>query len=170
MMLRLATPADVPALSDLGRRAFVAKFGHLYSAENLARFLDETHAPATISAQLADPEMQIAVIEQDGKITSFCKIARTSTLPPHTPATAPMELKQLYTDPDLIGRGHGAQLMDWALAQARAWGADEMQLSVYADNPEAQRFYRRYGLEKVADITFAVGDHIDPEFLFAGPV
>lgn len=166
-MLRLATPVDVPALSDLGRRAFVAKFGHLYSAENLARFLDEAHAPATISAQLANPDMQIAVIEQDGKITSFCKITRTSTLPPHTPANAPMELKQLYTDPDLIGRGHGARLMDWALAQARAWQADEMQLSVYADNPEAQRFYRRYGLEKVADITFAVGDHIDPEFLFA---
>ena len=77
-----------------------------------------------------------------------------------------MELKQLYTDPDLIGRGHGARLMDWALAEARAWAADEMQLSVYAHNPDAQRFYARYGLNKIADITFKVGDHIDPEFLF----
>ncbi|MCX7285854.1 MAG: GNAT family N-acetyltransferase [Novosphingobium sp.] len=167
MTLRLATPADIDALSDLGRRAFVAKFGHLYSVENLARFLDETHAPATITAQLADPAMQIAVIEDGGRLTAFCKIARASTLPPHTSAAAPMELKQLYTDPDLIGRGHGARLMEWALAEGRAWGADEMQLSVYAHNPEAQRFYRRYGLEKVADITFAVGDHIDPEFMFA---
>jgi hypothetical protein len=31
----------------------------------------------------------------------------------------------------------------------------------------AERFYRRYGFDKVADITFRVGDHIDPEFLFA---
>jgi diamine N-acetyltransferase len=170
MTLRLATAADVPALADLGRRAFIAKFGHLYSTENLGRFLDEAHSEATVAAQLQDADMRIAVIEEQGILASFCKIVRTSSLPPHTRAMAPMELKQLYTDPDLIGRGAGARLMDWAFAEARGWGADEMQLSVYAHNPEAQRFYRRYGLEKVADIEFWVGDHCDPEFMFAGPV
>ena len=60
--------------------------------------------------------------------------------------------------------------MEWALDQARIWGADEMQLSVYAHNPEAQKFYRRCGLERVADIEFWVGDHCDPEHMFAGPV
>lgn len=170
MTLRLATAADTAALADLGQRAFIAKFGHLYSAENLARFLEESHSEGTVAEQLADPSMKIAVVEQDGCLTSFCKIVRTSTLPPKTGAERPMELKQLYTDPDLIGRGHGARLMDWAIAEARTWGADEMQLSVYAHNPEAQRFYRRYGLEKVADIEFWVGDHCDPEFMFAGPL
>jgi len=94
-------------------------------------------------------------------------VVRTSTLPRHSDARAPFELKQLYTDPDLVGRGLGARLMTWALDQARAAGADELQLSVYADNPEAQRFYARYGLVKIADITFKVGDHIDPEVLMA---
>jgi ribosomal protein S18 acetylase RimI-like enzyme len=167
MTLRLATSADAAALADLGRRAFVAKFGHLYSAENLASFLDDTHSLAKVLKELADPEMRIAVIEQDGALASFCKIIRTSTLPVHTDAVSPMELKQLYTDPDLIGRGHGARLMEWAQAQAQDWRADEMQLSVYADNPQAQAFYRRFGFEKVADIEFWVGDHCDPEFMFA---
>lgn len=167
MTLRLATPADANALADLGRRAFVAKFGHLYSAENLARFLDDTHSQAKVLKELADAAMRIAVIEQDGALASFCKIIRTSTLPVHTDAVSPMELKQLYTDPDLIGRGHGARLMEWAQAQAQGWAADEMQLSVYADNPGAQAFYRRFGFEKVADIEFWVGDHCDPEFMFA---
>lgn len=167
MTLRLATPADANALADLGRRAFVAKFGHLYSAENLARFLDDTHSQAKVLKELADPAMRIAVIEQDGALASFCKIIRTSTLPAHTDAVSPMELKQLYTDPDLIGRGHGARLMEWAQAQAQGCAADEMQLSVYADNPGAQAFYRRFGFEKVADIEFWVGDHCDPEFMFA---
>lgn len=167
MTLRLATLNDAAAIADLGRRAFVVKFGHLYSAENLARFLDDAHAEAKVRKELADPGMKVAVIEQDGALASFCKIVRASGLPPHTAAQAPMELKQLYTDPDLIGRGAGARLMDWALEQARGWGADEMQLSVYADNPQAQAFYRRFGLEKVADIEFWVGDHCDPEFMFA---
>lgn len=170
MILRLATSADVPAIADLGRRAFIAKFGHLYSPVNLARFLADSHAEAVVAAQVTRPEMHVAVIEQDGMIASFCKLVNTSSLSRHTPALAPAEIKQLYTDPDLIGRGHGARLMDWALAQARDWGADEMQLSVYAHNPEAQKFYRRYGMDKVADIEFWVGDHCDPEFMFAGPV
>ncbi len=170
MTLRLATSADGPAIADLGRRAFVAKFGHLYSAANLARFLDDSHAETVVAAQIARADMRVALIEQDGAIASFCKLLQASTLPRHTPALAPAEIKQLYTDPDLIGRGHGARLIQWAFEQARQWNADEMQLSVYAHNPQAHKFYRRHGLDKVADIEFWVGDHCDPEFMFAGTV
>lgn len=167
MTLRLATPNDIDALAELGRRAFVVKFGHLYSRANLDAFLDASHSPGTVARELADPGMAVAVIESGGAIAAFCKIVHVSTLPRHSEARAPFELKQLYTDPGLVGRGMGARLMDWALDQARKAGADELQLSVYADNPDAQRFYARYGLEKIADITFRVGDHIDPEILMA---
>jgi GNAT superfamily N-acetyltransferase len=167
MILRLATRDDIDALADLGRRAFVAKFGDLYSPANLAKFLDETHTPRKVARELADAGMQVAVIEDHGAVIAMCKITRISTLPRHTDARAPFELKQLYTDPDQVGRGLGARLMDWALDQARGVGADELQLSVYAGNPDAQRFYARYGLVKIADITFRVGDHVDPEFMMA---
>ena len=167
MTLRLATPDDTHALADLGRRAFIAKFGHLYSPANLAAFLADTHTPATVARELADPNMAVAVVEADGAIAAFCKVALASALAHHTGAANAFELKQLYTDPDLIGRGHGARLMDWAFERARAAGADELQLSVYADNPQAHRFYQRYGLVKIADITFRVGDHVDPEWLMA---
>ncbi len=166
-MLRLATPDDCDAVAALGRRAFVAKFGHLYSSANLEAFLGQSHARETVARELADPGMAVAVIELDGAIAAFCKIVFASTLPRHSDAANPLELKQLYTDPELIGRGLGGRLMDWALGEARKAGADEVQLTVYADNPEAQRFYARYGMIKLADITFRVGDHIDPEILMA---
>jgi len=57
--------------------------------------------------------------------------------------------------------------MDWALAEALGFGADEVQLSVWSGNHGAQRFYRRYGFEHVADIEFWVGEQCDEEFLFA---
>jgi ribosomal protein S18 acetylase RimI-like enzyme len=167
MTLRLANHHDIDALAELGRRSFVVKFGHLYSAANLEAFLADSHSADKVARELADPAMTVAVIESDGAIAAFCKVVRASTLPRHSAATAPFELKQLYTDPDLTGRGLGARLMDWALGQAHAAGADELQLSVYADNPQAQRFYARYGLVKIADITFRVGDHVDPEILMA---
>jgi hypothetical protein len=36
-------PRRCRPLADLGRRAFVAKFGHLYRPEDLAAFLDGSH-------------------------------------------------------------------------------------------------------------------------------
>ena len=58
-------------------------------------------------------------------------------------------------------------LMDWALAEAGALGADEIQLSVWSGNTDAQRFYQRYGFARVADTHFWVGEQCDEEFLFA---
>lgn len=168
MLLRLATPEDAAALADLGRRAVSAKFQHLYKPEDFATFLAEAHSEAKVAKEIADPGMRVAVIEEGGALIAFCKLVLESTMPAgHSDAQAPLELKQLYTDPARIGGGLGARLMDWAFAQAQELGADEIQLSVYSENPEAQRFYHRYGFAKIADIEFWVGTHCDPEFMFA---
>ena len=164
---RPATAADIPALSRLAIDGFLAKFGHLYSAENTETFLAESLSEAAIAAELANPQRVYRLAEQRGKLLGFCKIALTCGFPDHARGASVMELKQLYTDPHTTGQGIGAALMDWAMAELAARGADEVQLSVYAHNDGAHRFYRRYGFDKVADITFRVGDHIDPEFLFA---
>ena len=168
IQLRPATPADTAALADLGRRAITAKFAHLYKPEDFAAFLEQAHSEAKVAKELADPGMRIAVLEESGALIAFCKLVLASTFSAeHSDARAPLELKQLYTDPARIGGGLGARLMDWALAEAGQAGADEIQLSVYSENPEAQRFYHRYGFAKIADIEFWVGNHCDPEFLYA---
>lgn len=167
MTLRLATPADAAALADLGRRAFVAKFGHLYRPQDLAAFLEAAHTEAVVRRELADPGLLTALIEEEGAMLAFCKLRFASSLPNVRGALRPLELKQLYTDPDRLGRGNGARLMDWALAEARAHGADELQLSVWSENPDAQRFYARYGMEKVGEVTFMVGEQPDEDWIFA---
>jgi ribosomal protein S18 acetylase RimI-like enzyme len=167
-LLRLAVPEDTAALADLARRAVSAKFQHLYKPEDFATFMESAHSDAKVAKEIADPGMRVAVIEEDGALIAFCKLVLESTMPAgHSDARAPLELKQLYTDPARIGGGLGARLMDWALAQAEELGADEIQLSVYSENPEAQRFYHRYGFAKIADIEFWVGTHCDPEFMYA---
>jgi GNAT superfamily N-acetyltransferase len=169
--LRLATPADTAALADLGRRAVTAKFAHLYKPEDFATFLGQAHSEEKVGKEIADPGMRVAVLEDAGVLIAFCKLVLKSTLPAEfSDARAPLELKQLYTDPVRIGGGLGSRLMNWALDEARTVGADEIQLTVYSENPEAQRFYHRYGFAKIADIEFWVGNHCDPEFLFALPL
>ena len=167
LTLRPAVPADVPALSALAIESFVAKFGPLYSAEDLASFLEESLTEGPVAAELAKNDRIYRLAEAGGRLVGFCKIGLTCGFPDYARGSTVMELKQLYTASDATGMGIGGQLMDWAMDQFEARGADEVQISVYAGNDGGHRFYERYGFEKVADITFKVGHQYDPEFLFA---
>lgn len=166
MLLRPATLADAPALARLGVDTFVAAFGHLYRPEDLAAFLAEVHDPAAVAAEIAGESCTHRLVEVDGALVAFCKLRHPTKFLKHSDARDPIELAQLYALPGYTGHGIGARLMDWSLEHARAGGHDAVLLSVYAENFGAQRFYRRHGSEKIADITFRVGEHLDPEFLY----
>ena len=165
--LRDAAIGDVAALSLLGRDSFIAAFGHLYRPEDLDAFLEQTHDPAVIAAQIGDPfYIHRLAVNDAGDLLGYCKLTASSDYAGHSDARAPMGLSQLYTDPGVTGHGLGAALMEWALETARARGADAVQLSVWSENHGAQRFYQRHGFAKIADIDFWVGSHRDDEFLY----
>ena len=167
MELRPATLADVPALATLGRDSFTDAFGHLYRPEDLAAFLAEVHDEEVVAGEIAGDECRHALVaDEAGALLGYCKLRHPSKLAEHSDARDPLELGQLYCAATATGRGVGAALMEWALAEARAGGHDAVVLSVYSGNVGAQRFYARYGFAKLADIHFRVGEQLDDEFLF----
>jgi ribosomal protein S18 acetylase RimI-like enzyme len=168
MILRDALPDDAPALAELGRASFCAAFEHLYAPADLKAFLDQVYTPAAVAGEIADPAImhQLAEDEGTGALTGFIKLKYPGGYPGYSDAANPLTLGQLYTAPARTGEGIGAALMDWALAKARALGADAVQLSVWSENFGAQRFYQRYGFAHIADIDFYVGNHRDDEFLY----
>jgi ribosomal protein S18 acetylase RimI-like enzyme len=168
LKLRPATAADIPALAELARDSFVAAFGHLYKPEDLAAFLAEYRTAERFGAHLANPPTLIQVAEEDGRLAAYCLIVRGHRFEeqPDPRPERPVFVSQLYCAPEMTGRGLGAALLEWAIAEARAWDADAVQLSVFSENFGAQRFYQRYGFEHAADIDFWVGNHRDHEFLY----
>lgn len=167
LILRGATTADIPALSRLATDSFVAKFGHMYQPEDLSAFLSESYAEPAIAAELANPDRLYRLAERDGALLAYCKLGLSCSFPEFARGSNVLELKQLYALAQATGMGIGGALMDWAMAEFAARGADEVQISVFSGNLDAQRFYQRYGFKKVADVTFRVGTQIDAEFLFA---
>jgi len=166
--LRAAGPDDAAPLAQLARQSFVDAFAHFYTADDLDTFLDEWKTPAAYARALADPAVAVMLAEVDGQLAAYCLLKRGYLMDDH-PAplpAAPVFLSQLYVDGGMTGHGLGAALMDWALAQAQAWQADSLSLSVYSLNPGAQRFYQRYGFAKVADTFFMVGQQRDEEYLY----
>ena len=139
LILREARAEDIPALSRLATDAFVAKFGHLYAREDLDAFLRDCLSEAAVASDFADPQQLYRLAESDGALVAFCKISTKCGFPQHARGASGMELKQLYTAAGATGMGLGAALMDWAMAEFTARGADEVQLSVWSGNEGAQR-------------------------------
>ena len=166
MILRPATPEDAPALATLGRESFCAAFAHLYRPEDLSAFLEEAYAEAAVAKEIADDRYIHRLADDGTRLLGFVKLNVPSGYAEHSDAANPIALGQLYTQPDATGRGIGAALMEWAMAEAQARGHDAIQLSVWSENHRAQVFYQRYGFAKIADIDFWVGTHRDDEFLY----
>ena len=166
--LRAPIDADVAALAALGRDSFTAAFAHLYAPEDLAAFLDETHDEAAVARRIASSSRVYRLATSaDATLAGYCQLVLRDSFEPASAALRPITLSQLYCAGWATGSGVGSARMDWALAEARTRGADEMRLSVWAGNHGAQRFYARYGFEHIADIGFWVGNQRDDEFLYA---
>ena len=60
----------------------------------------------------------------------------------------------------------GARLFHEALTWLEREGPRTLWISVWSENHGAQRFYARYGFEKVGEYDFIVGQQRDHEFMY----
>lgn len=157
-----AGPDDAAALGAIGRASFVETFGHLYTPENLAAFL-ENHNEENWRRELGDPRYAIRLGSIDGVDAAYIKLGPPSL--PFTPPRGSIELRQFYILKPWHGTGLAPKMMDWVLAEARRRGAGSVYLSVFVDNLRARRFYAKYGFEPVGRYDFMVGTHADEDIV-----
>lgn len=158
----IAGPEDAETLAALGRATFTETFGHLYTPENLAAFL-ESHSAGRWRGELADPAFAVRLAEEVGRAVAYAKLGPPSL--PFEVSGPTIELRQFYVLKPWHGRGVAREMMAWALAEARARGARQLYLSVFTDNHRARRFYERYGFEAVGTYHFMVGSHADDDII-----
>jgi ribosomal protein S18 acetylase RimI-like enzyme len=163
--IRRATPEDAATLARFGGDTFTATFGQMYPPADLAAFLGEHHTAEAVAADLAHPRKAAWLAELDGAVVGYAAVG-PATLPHAEIGARSGELKRLYVDAGQQGLGTGRRLLETALAWLEREGLDDIWLSVWSQNHGAQRLYRRYGFERVADYLFQVGATQDEEFMF----
>lgn len=86
-------------------------------------------------------------------------------LPVENREPAAGEIHQLY----VLKRHHnlrvGSRLMDVGLEWLKRQRRTPLYVGVWSENLGAQRFYRRYGFDKVGEYEFPVGKTLDREFI-----
>jgi diamine N-acetyltransferase len=157
---RNAGPDDSEALADLHRRSFVETFAHLYRPEDLEAFLAKLTGEG-FRAELTDGRHEVRFAESDGGPVAFVKLGPITL--PVSPSRPALEFRQLYVLKPWQGAGVAQALSEWAIARARARGAEELYLSVFTENERAKAFYRRYGFTYVGPYEFMVGEQADED-------
>lgn len=163
--IRSAVLDDVPALAALGAATFAETFGHLYPPEDLQDFVSQAHSEDAWARALGDSQraVWVAGLAAEGPI-GFVAVG-ACRLPVASHPRIAGEIQQLY----VLARYHnlriGSRLMDVGLRWLDSRNWSPLYVGVWSGNLGAQRFYRRYGFEKVGEYGFPVGRSVDREFI-----
>ena len=146
-IIRLAAPADLPALGRLG--ALLMRTHYEFDPQ---RFMDPGTDPADgyawfLGTQLKDVDVVIFVAEQDGDVIGYVYAA-----------LEPVSWKELrdacgfihdvFVDETHRGGGTATALMDAAMQWLREHGAPRVVLGTAEKNDRAQRLFTRLGFRR----------------------
>jgi len=168
IVIRVAGPDDAGLLSVLGRETFVDTFvkgfAIPYPEEDLATFFAQAYTPEVYARAIADPSRRVWLAERGGEAVAYAT-AGDNALPHPEARPGEGELKAFYVRREMHGSGLASRLMDTALAWLDPEGGRRLWIGVWSGNVRAQRFYARYGFQKVGEYEYPVGRVRDREFI-----
>lgn len=156
--IRRAEAADAGALALIGAATFLETFAGILNGRDIVEHCRVQHAPSIYGGWLADPAVAVWLAEtQTPPAPVGYALIAPSKLPLDDVSETDLELKRIYLLSRFHGGGVGRELMNHAIAEARARGARRLLLGVYAGNQRALAFYARNGFYQVGERLFEVG-------------
>lgn len=122
------------------------------------------YMPRLQADEIAYSENQVTLACLGDKVVGYCK-SGPCKLPVDNPPQPAYELHRLYLLPEAQGLGTGAALMRDALEFFALKKAASIYISVWSENTNAQKFYRKFGFDVVGHYHFMVGEHADDELI-----
>lgn len=144
LTIRRARVGDLPALDKL---LYQVHKVHSDARPDLFKAGAKKYTDEELKAILADEKRPIFVAERDGAVLGYAFCVHRQYLP----ESSMTDVKTLYiddlcVDEDMRGAHVGKALYEFVLQYAKEQGCYNVTLNVWADNPNAVRFYEQLGL------------------------
>jgi len=152
--------AHAPYLQAMGTRAFVQAFGPANTQRDMDKYLADEMSLEKFTADLADPANTFFVALLRNELVGYTKL-RTGWEPGELAGNRSLEIERLYVLAEHQNLKIGSLLMQQAIDFARGSGFDTLWLGVWEHNPNAIRFYERWGFEFFGSHPFLLG--YDPQ-------
>lgn len=90
-----------------------------------------------------DPNLTLVVAESEGRVVGCLQLAVLAGISSQGGVRGLLE--DVRVAADCRSRGIGEQLVQWAIAEAKARGCNLVELLTHSSRVDAQRFYKRLG-------------------------
>jgi diamine N-acetyltransferase len=147
------TPAgrdDAAAISAMAEEIWPTAYAHLISTEQIRFMLGWMYAPAELTRQMEEENMEYYWIETGNLHVGFLAIG------PVLPGVA-CPLHKFYLLPERHREGLGSAAMDRLMSRLETSGATSIELRVNRSNLAAIGFYRKNGFVKYAEDCLEIG-------------
>ncbi len=164
MQLRTADISDANKLSEFAAFAFQQAYENNFDPEDLAIYLAENFTPEQMQREISEPAARFLILDDNDDIAGYIKLFHGEP-PVGVVHENTVELVRIYADPDRIGQGLGAQLMQAAIELALSLGAASIWLAVWESNQAAIKFYKKWDFEKVGEQGFHMGGDLQNDWV-----
>jgi len=167
--IRTATANDAGKLAELAAITFPLACPPGSSPDDIQARLEKTLSEANFSEYLADANITVMVLDDDGQLTGYTMLIAKPASDPDVAsvlsAQPSTELSKCYVHPDHHGKGAAARLIQASLALAADKGASGVWLGVNSENAKAIRFYEKSGFQRVGTKSFKLGNTVEHDFV-----
>tara|TARA_A100001035_G_scaffold182328_1_gene145055 strand:- start:26 stop:610 length:585 start_codon:yes stop_codon:yes gene_type:complete len=167
---RKAEVSDVGAIAEFGKRTFYETFfvpcG--YTEADIQTYFATDYSDEKVQGWIEDPKkhVSLAIETSSYAIAGYLVIDGPTELPHKDVHEKSPELKKLYVDEKFKGKGIAKTLMEtglrWLNTEDCPYEGD-LFISVFSENHRGQKFYQKYGAEKIGEYLYPVGDVMDKE-------
>ena len=160
--IRSATSGDAPLLADLAERTWSDAVRGVISHDDMVAHLAKVRSKTDVGT--AVDNQTILVAEAHCSILGWVEFGDV-VIPEVDVRPGDQEIRRVYVQTSLQGRGIGRQLMTAALAHPRFAAAKRIFLQVWKQNERAIRLYESLGFRTVGATTFAVSTTVLDELV-----
>ncbi|MGR0161624.1 GNAT family N-acetyltransferase [Paenarthrobacter nitroguajacolicus] len=167
--IRTATTHDAGKLAELAAVTFPLACPPGSSPADIQAHLENTLSEANFVDYLADANITILVLDDDGQLNGYTLLVAKPASDPDVAsvlsALPSTELSKCYVHPDHHGQGAASRLMQASLAHSADKGAAGVWLGVNSENAKAIRFYEKSGFQRVGTKSFTLGSTVEHDFV-----
>lgn len=164
LIIKPVTIAELSLLRDLAESTFIEAFGPRNTAEDMQQYVAKTFNTDQVLASFRNEEINYYIAWLGTEAVAYLKLNYGTAQSEQTLSNA-VEIERIYVKGGYQGKQIGAQLLRFAIEQAKGANLAWIWLGVWEQNLAAIRFYERHGFVTFGRHEFYLGSDRQMDFL-----
>ena len=153
-------------LADMSRQTFYNTFASFNEPVDMELFMEKQFGRKELIEELDLPNLFFFIAWENEKPLGYIKMKYWQESPySFLPQEPTMEISRIYANTDVIGKGVGKALMQFALDHAKQIPVNHIWLGVWEKNERALKFYSKWGFEEKGSHPFLLGTDLQTDLL-----